>query len=192
MITDSITDIREQFVVLRWDIFEGFYFVGPFPTVDAAADWGAENEGTNIYWQVERLDPTVPLAIKPPGAIPELAPEDDDDREPRWADRPDDPGDFFLLMITNDLHLIGPFVHHRDAYAWAREFERRTDDEGWQVVWLTDASATPRLLTPEEGEIEIDRSDATWRATPEAQALLRQFEAAATVVPQDEPPHRLH
>jgi hypothetical protein len=68
---------------------------------------------------------------------------------------------FFLLMLYSDpLHLVGPFLDHRHAYFWGVAYEARTDDLGWQLVWLNEPAAPPRLLTPAEGEAEAARSEA--------------------------------
>ena len=40
---------------------------------------------------------------------------------------------------------------------------RRTDDEGWQVVWLNDPTVPAELLTPAEGVAEATKSDEEWR-----------------------------
>ena len=159
--TDTMIDTR-QWVCVRWDIFGGYYYVGPFADAHEAADWAVENEGTDICWQTEHLDPNVALEVRAPGEMPELEP---DPEEPdQWTERQSDVGDFYLLMIGSDpLHLVGPFPDHRHAYSWAVAYQARTDDEGWQVLWLNDPAAPARLLTPAEGVEEAARSDAEWR-----------------------------
>jgi hypothetical protein len=159
--TDTMIDTK-PWVCVRWDIFGGYYYVGPFAAAHEAGDWAVKNEGTDICWQTEHLDPNVALEVRTPGEMPELEP---DPAEPdRWTERQADLGDFYLLMIGSDpLHLVGPFPDHRHAYSWAVAYQARTDDEGWQVLWLNDPAAPARLLTPAEGAEEAARSDAEWR-----------------------------
>jgi hypothetical protein len=165
----SDTISRLQHVVLRWNIFEGHYFVGPFGTAVEAATWAEDNQGTDICWTVELLDPAAPLEVRPPGDMPELEP--DPEKPDRWVERQTNVGDFYLLMISSDpLHLVGPFPSHRHAYSWAVAYQARTDDEGWQVVWLDDPTAPAELLTPAEGVAEAARSDEEWRRKQEAAA----------------------
>jgi hypothetical protein len=158
---DIMIDTR-QWVCVRWSIVGGHCYVGPFADADEAANWGAENQGTDGFWQVERLDPNVALEVPAPGEIPELEPNQEEPDQ--WTERQNDVGDFYLLMIDSDpLHLIGPFPAHRHAYSWAVAYEARTDDYGWQVLWLDNPAAPARLLTPAEGVEEAARSDAEWR-----------------------------
>jgi hypothetical protein len=162
--TDTMIDTR-QWVCVRWNIFGGHYYVGPFASASKAADWGDENQGTDICWQAENLDPHVALEVRAPGEMPALEP---DPEEPdQWTERQSDDPDaaFFLMMIySNPLHLVGPFPDHRHAYSWAVAYQARTDDEGWQVLWLNDPALPVRLLTPAEGKAEAARSDAEWRS----------------------------
>ena len=75
-----------------------------------------------------------------------------------------DVGGFYLLMIYSDpLHLVGPFPDHRHAFSWAVAYQARTDDEGWQVLWLEDPTAPVPLLSPAEGVAEAARRDEAWR-----------------------------
>jgi hypothetical protein len=67
------------------------------------------------------------------------------------------------MIYSDPIHLVGPFPDHRHAYSWAVAYQARTDDNGWQVLWLSDSSAPARLLTPAEGVAEAARSDAEWR-----------------------------
>jgi hypothetical protein len=159
--TDTMLDTK-LWVCVRWNMFGGYYCVGPFADAHKAADWGAKNQGTDVCWQVEHLDPNVALEVRAPGEMPELEP---DPEEPdQWTERQSDVGDFYLLMIGSDpLHLVGPFHDHRRAYSWAVAYQARTDDEGWQVLWLNDRATPARLLTPAEGVEEAARSDAEWR-----------------------------
>jgi hypothetical protein len=159
--TDTITD-NKQWVCLRWKPFGGYYYVGPFADAHEAADWADENQGIDICWEVRHLDPNVALEVRAPGEMPELEP---DPEEPdQWTERQSDVGDFYLLMIYSDpIHLVGPFHDHRHAYSWAVAYQARTDDEGWQVLWLDDPAAPARLLTPTEGVEEALRRDAEWR-----------------------------
>jgi hypothetical protein len=161
IVTDTTID-TSQWVCLRWDIFEGYYYVGPFAAAHEAGEWGVKNEDTNICWQTKHLDPNVAPEVRAPGEMPQLEP---DSAEPdRWAERQADVGDFYLLMIESDpLYLVGPFPDHRHAYFWAVAYQERTDDVGWQVLWLNDPAAPARLLTPAEGVEEAARSDAEWR-----------------------------
>jgi len=46
---------------------------------------------------------------------------------------------------------------HRDAWAWGQDYLRRTNDELWQVVWLDNPAARPRLLTPAQGKAASDQ-----------------------------------
>jgi hypothetical protein len=93
--TDIMTDTA-QWVCVRWDIFGGYYYVGPFAAAHEAGDWAVKNEGTNICWQTERLDPNVALEVRSPGEMPDLEP---DPAEPdRWVERQAEDGDFYLLM----------------------------------------------------------------------------------------------
>src|SRR5262249_7278098 len=67
----------------------------------------------------------------------------------RWTERQSDSGDFYLLLIYREpLHLVGPFPDHRHACSWGVDYEARSDDEGWVVVWLDDAGAVPQLVPP--------------------------------------------
>jgi hypothetical protein len=159
--SDIIIDTG-QWICVRWDCFGGYYYVGPFANADQTSDWADENQGGDICWELRRLDPNVPLEVRAPGAMPELQP----DPEPpdQWTQRQSDVGDFYLLMIYSDpLHLVGPFDAHRHAYSWAVAYQSRTDDEGWQVLWLDDPAAPARLLSPAEGVEEAARRDAEWR-----------------------------
>ena len=47
MVTDN-----NQWVCLRWDLFGGYYYVGPFADSHEAAEWGDENQGTDLCWEV--------------------------------------------------------------------------------------------------------------------------------------------
>ena len=163
---DIISELRH--VVLRWNISEGHYFVGPFASAAEAATWAEDNQGTDVCWTVELLDPAAPLEVSPPGDMPELQPalEEPDG----WVERQSNVGDFYLLMINSvPIHLVGPFPDHRHAYSWAVAYEARTDDEGWQVVWLDDPTAPTELLTPAEGVAEAARSDEEWRRSMSGQ-----------------------
>jgi hypothetical protein len=55
MTTEHIGAFRlsRKWVVLRWSIREGFYFVGPFPDAESAGKWGSDNEDMDPCWQVE-------------------------------------------------------------------------------------------------------------------------------------------
>jgi hypothetical protein len=92
-------------------------------------------------------------------------PELESDPEPdRWVERQANVGDFYLLMIGSDpLHLVGPFTDHNHAYSWGVAYQARTDDEGWQVLWLNDPTTPAELLTPAEGVAEAASSDEEWR-----------------------------
>jgi hypothetical protein len=168
MITDIITDTK-QWVCLRWDLFEGHYYVGPFANFHEAAEWGSDNEGTDACWQVERLDPNVALEIRAPGDMPQLKPEYPDG----WIERQGDVGDFYLLMTQSDpLHLVGPFPDHRHAFSWGDANEARTDDQGWQVIWLDDPTAPAPLLSLADGVVEAVRSEEAWRREQEQRPPL--------------------
>jgi hypothetical protein len=168
--TDTMTTTK-QWVSLRWDCFAGFYYVGPFASADAAQAWAVEHEGLNIRWQSAHLDPHVALPVRPPGDVLLLQPSPT--APDHWTERPADVGDFFLLMILSDpLHLVGPFHDHRSAFSWAIANQERTDDEGWQVVWLDDPTTPARLLTPDDGVEQIALEDAEWRQRPRGNVRL--------------------
>lgn len=67
--TDTTIDTR-RWVCVRWDLFGGYYYVGPFAEAHEAADWATENEGTDISWQTEHLDPNIALEVCAPGKLP--------------------------------------------------------------------------------------------------------------------------
>ena len=165
-----------EWVAVRWNIYLGLYYVGPFQDADTAAAWADDNQGLDVNWQVEHLDPTVSLVVRAPGAMPPLQPDPEpdpatgkwlreilhgdglpawlgnsDDYSPydHWAERQSSSGKFYLLMVGSDLlHLVGPFPDHRHAYSWGVDYMARTDDEGWQVVWLDDPGRAPVLRQP--------------------------------------------
>ena len=165
-----------EWVVVRWNIYFGIYYVGPFRDADTAAAWAEDNQGADLNWQVEHLDPTVSLVVSAPGAMPLLQPDprpdpdtakwlrevlhgdglpvwlgNSDDYSPydHWAARQSSSGKFYLLMVGSDpMRLVGPFPDHRHAYSWGVDYMARTDDEGWQVVWLDDPGRAPVLRQP--------------------------------------------
>jgi hypothetical protein len=47
----------KNWVVLRWNIDFGFYYIGPFQNADIAADWAEKNDGCDVNWVVAHLDP---------------------------------------------------------------------------------------------------------------------------------------
>jgi hypothetical protein len=170
--------MNKRHFVVCWGIEKGLYLVGPFETSDLAYAWAVENQGTDVLWQVGHIDPTRPLPVKSPGTIPELAP-DPHAPEPRWCPPQSGTGAFHLLMVEVP-YFVGPFGSHCDAYAWGQAYQQRTDDENWWVVWLDDPTARPRLLTPEQGVTEAERSDAAWSVDPEIVEIYRRFAAAGT------------
>lgn len=168
--SDTITATK-RWVCIRWACFGGYYFVGPFADAHEAADWGDENQGTNVCWHAAYLDPNVALEVRAPGAMPELAP--DPEAPDKWTERLDCSGDFYLLMTASDpLHLVGPFSEHRHAFSWAVSYQARTDDEEWWVLWLDDAAAPPPLLTRAEDVEEVALSDLEFRTDPDIVAIL--------------------
>lgn len=179
MTTDTITD-NKQWVCLRWNISDGHYYVGPFADFHEAAEWGAENQGTDVCWQAACLDPNVALKVRAPGDMPELEP--DPEYPDRWTERQADIGDFYLLMINSDpLHLVGPFSDHRHAFSWAVAYQARTDDEGWQVLWLEDPTAPAPLLSPADGVVKAARSDEEWRRERWAAGASRERRPAPRI-----------
>jgi hypothetical protein len=82
----TITDIAEArrvWCVLRWDLRNGYWFIGPFATLGQAADWDNVNDDPN--WVIpDWIDPTRPLELRPPGSEPPLSDDELSDDE-RWA-----------------------------------------------------------------------------------------------------------
>jgi hypothetical protein len=110
--------------------------------------------------------------VRAPGELPELQPkqlhedwlpmleEMRDERElpdwigngplpGGWVECQSSAGGFYLLMVESEpLYLVGPFVDHQHAYSWAVDYESKQDDIGWQVVWLDDAGRPAVLRAP--------------------------------------------
>jgi hypothetical protein len=81
---------------------------------------------------------------------------DADDRYLNWEEPPGGAKGAFHLLMFDRPRLVGPFLCLEDAWAWAQDYLRRTDDDYWWVVWLVDSTAKPRLLTPEQGKGDTD------------------------------------
>jgi hypothetical protein len=174
-VAGPITGRELEWVVVRWNTNFGFHYVGPFRNAAAAADWADPSLDPN--WQVGHLDPAVSLVVRDPGPMPPLQPDPEPDPDlgewlrkvldydalptwlgdpadysphDHWTERQSARGNFYLLMIDNEpLHLVGPFADHRHAYSWAVDYQARTEDEGWQVIWLDDAGRAPVLRRPD-------------------------------------------
>jgi hypothetical protein len=154
--TNTIAYTKLQYVVLLWDYYEGFHYVGPFADEEAASAWGRSYEElTGSYcWHCNLLDPAAPLEIRAPDAVA-LDPDPDPWLDGWEAPQSDTPGAAFHLLMTDGdpLHLAGPFADHRMAVAWAKYNEQtRRRDFGWWVVWLEIPTAPVRLLSVKQAE----------------------------------------
>jgi hypothetical protein len=160
-------------VVLRWNVREGYHYVGPFPDGETAGQWAKE---MLVYpeWYIHFLDPRLSLPVRAPGSMPPLRPPvplTDDQRWflewgrrrrgikplPEWLGEANEPaenwlenqasnGAFYVLMSTAEPpHLIGPFPDHQHAYSWAVDNEER---HGGTVVVTEDGNA---LATDADG-----------------------------------------
>jgi hypothetical protein len=167
-----------EWVVLRWNIHDGIYYVGPFPTVDEANTWGDENQGIDPNWQSQHVDPSLSIPIRAPGPMPPLLDKEpvsedlrafvDWVREERgetklpawlgdadeygWIPNQNDAGAFYVVVVTADpLWVAGPFPDHQHAYSWAvrnHEHDPDFDNSMWQIVWFDDPARPPVLQHP--------------------------------------------
>jgi hypothetical protein len=149
---------------MLWDFHNGYRYVGPFVTVEAANDWGIFYEDElagSPCWHSELVDPAAPLEIRAPDDIavePTPTPDFDkwlDEREPPLSNTPG--AAFFLLMTDSEpLHLVGPFAAHSAAYTWGLFNELvRHRDFGWQVVWLENPTAPPQIQSADEATASL-------------------------------------
>lgn len=148
--TTPTTDIVP--VVMRWDMFEGYHYVGPFGSVPEANEWAIEHDG-DPCWHTELVNPEAPLEVRAPDGVAELA---DDGQDPDGFADPvsDTDGAAFHVLMTDldPVHLVGPFADHRTACLWGWMNEARGGSLGWQVVWLEDPAARPLTISPAEAE----------------------------------------
>jgi hypothetical protein len=144
---------NKQWLVIRWDILDGAYLVGPFDSPKTAADWGSDNDGCDPRWQVWHADPTEPLTVREPGPIPPLREPEKLFDSDRWAERPNETGNFYLLMVEPEHLAVGPFHTHQQAFSWGIDQEERDGDPSWQVVWLDDPSEPLELHSPAESAL---------------------------------------
>jgi hypothetical protein len=181
-ITD-IADARRVWCVLRWDFLEGYWFIGPFPTPDKAADW--DNVEDDPCWGVPgRIDPTKPLELRAPAQLPPLTDaelsadqrwwraerirRDGPMEQWNWSEPPTERHRCYVLQSTAEVpHLVGPFDSQLAAYVWGDDTEERArtkvdangvriaDNEtaGWQLIWLEDAGARPQLRPPSDPDL---------------------------------------
>jgi hypothetical protein len=82
----NLPNPNNVWVLLRWNFFTGYYFVGPFATPDAAEAWiDDHNEDDDLCWQITRLDPTLSLGVRAPDGdyplVPDPVPMDDETYE---------------------------------------------------------------------------------------------------------------
>jgi hypothetical protein len=149
-VSDIITGL--QLVVLPWNIFEGYHFVGPFAAADEAETWIDDYHGDDPFWAVKLLDPAAPLEVRAPGNMPKLGPNPEE--LPWWAaERQADVGDFYLLMVDSDPpYLVGPFREHWHASVWLDNNPALSNyGPGLHGVWLADPAARAELYSPAEG-----------------------------------------
>src|ERR1035441_6996566 len=105
---------RRRYVLMRWDIKDGYYYVGPFATSELAVAWARENDGNDDRWYPVFLDPSRPPPLEPPGAIPALVP----DANALYSNGPRPPEDAvgaFHLLMFDPPRLVGPFLCFEDA-----------------------------------------------------------------------------
>jgi hypothetical protein len=94
-----------EWVLLRWDIRTGYYYVGPFENVDAAVAW-ADAKLLDLEWHTHFVDPTLSLPIRAPGRCrrcePRLPAWLGDAAEPAesWTENQGPDGAFYVLMAT--------------------------------------------------------------------------------------------
>jgi hypothetical protein len=62
--TDTMIDTKQR-VCVRWDIYRGYYYVGPFAAPDEAGDWAVKNQRA-LWWQTEQFDPNIALEVRAP------------------------------------------------------------------------------------------------------------------------------
>jgi hypothetical protein len=144
---DTITTIVP--VVMRWDFFEGYHYVGPFGSVPEANEWGIQNEDVHdLNWHTELVDPAAPLEVRAPDGVADLVNGSNDCGEFQDPVSNTEGAAFHLLMPSDPLHFVGPFEDHRTAYLWGWMNEGRDGDPGWQVVWLEEPTTPVPLVSP--------------------------------------------